>query len=69
MEQIIEIEFDVNKVCEAVQLASIYKVTHELRETHPGGLLTVRFTGEQKKLEELVEFVHPGDEFEAYMIV
>lgn len=67
MQTIIEIEFKKNDVARGLLLATKYNVFVEIKGSHPDGLVTLRFTGNVEKLEQLVESEKPGDEFEAYL--
>jgi hypothetical protein len=71
MEQIIEIEFMLDDISGAKDLAVIHQVKYDIRGTHPDGLTTIRFVGEQETLENFLQDVFPNEdvEFEAYMIV
>jgi hypothetical protein len=65
---IIEIEFQQQKVLQAIEKSQNFDVQSMVSGHHPDGLVTVRFIGEVSKLESLVEYFKPGDEYEAYRI-
>lgn len=69
MQTVIEIEFTKQDVSRGLELAKKYNLVVEVKGTHPDGLVTLRFTGNLERLEQLIEQEKPGDELEAYMIV